>query len=115
MKQPKTITYQPVVTDSESYMTGLEYEIRAEQAASLGRIGRLLESKIAELEAVQTELVGCQGPDRQHERPALIEKCLTLHKEAERYFWYMLVQRECMGIYHHESLRRHYPIPSALK
>ena len=110
MKLPKTIAYDPVGGQAESYLTGLETEIRAEQAASLGRLGRLLEAKIAALETARAALSSCAGPDR----PALIEKCLTLHQEAERYYWYMLVQRECMGIYHHDALRRHYPIPRPL-
>ena len=114
MKLPTTIEYDILqrvgARDSESYMTGLEHEIRAEQAASLGRIGRKLERAIAELAAARAELSDYQGP----ERLALVEKCLALHGEAERYFWYMQVQRECMGINNHDALREHYPIPSAL-
>lgn len=116
MKLPTTIEYDILqragARDAESYMTGLEHELRAEQAASLGRIGRKLERAIADLEVARAELSRCQtrGP----ERLALVEKCLALHSESERYFWYMQVQRECMGINNHDALREHYPIPSAL-
>ena len=110
MKQPASITGNQVSAQAESYLSGLEQEIRAEQAASLGRIGRLLEAKIAALETAREKLATYRGPDR----PALVEKCLALHQEAERYFWYMQVQRECMGIYHHDALRQYYPIPRPL-
>ena len=109
MKLPTTITHTAYGHVVDDQMAALEYEMRAEQAASLGRVGRKLENKIEELRQCRAQLTECKGP----ERVSLLEKCLRLHEEAERFFWYLQVQREAMGIYNHDQLRRSYPIPSA--
>jgi hypothetical protein len=87
-----------------------EEEIRAEMAASLGRIGRKLEEILFELALVQRSLESADGPCCEE----TAERFCTLRESARRHLWYLTVQREAMGMRNHEDLERVYPIPGPL-
>jgi hypothetical protein len=84
----------------------LQEEIVAEKANALGRIARQLEDYLAELQLLRQEISA--GVDR-------YERYERTRKQAELYFWYLTVQRECMGIYDNAALARAYPIPGPLR
>lgn len=84
-----------------------EVELRAEMAASLGRIGNTLASLIADLNRIRQESRFLSEP----ERSARLDHYRSVRSCAKLYFWYLIVQREAVGIRNHESLWELYPIP----
>jgi hypothetical protein len=84
-----------------------EAELRAEMAASLGRIGRTLTSLIAELNHIRQE----SNSISECERSAKLDQYRSVRSRAKLYFWYLTVQREAIGLRNHESLVDLYPIP----
>jgi hypothetical protein len=83
-----------------------ETELKSEMAASLGRIGRTLESLIAQLQHIRNELPEIGDERKEHYR--------TLHGQAELYYWYLIVQREAIGIRNHTALRQTFRIPDKI-
>jgi hypothetical protein len=82
----------------------LEYEIRQEQAASLGRCGRQLEAALEALAAAERALAehgSVQAAEAREER---------LQEAAER-LWYFTVQREALGLNRHDELYECYGVP----
>jgi Family of unknown function (DUF6665) len=75
-----------------------EMELRSEMAASLGRIGRIL------TETIETLKSGDSG-DQSH-------KYRELYAKAKLYYWYLIVQREAIGIRNHDCLKELYPMPN---
>ena len=73
----------------------IDYEIANEQAASLGRAGRLVEERL-------TELAGCDGPGE--------VRRLLVKAAADAVFAYF-IQREMFGFLTHEDAIREYAIP----
>lgn len=72
-----------------------EDEIRSEMASALGRIGRTFEDLLAQLS----------------KQDAASEKYPELLKEARLYYWYLIVQRESIGLRNHEQVIREYKVP----
>src|SRR5947209_4011800 len=87
-----------------------EAEIRAEKAAALARIARTLEALLDELARRREEMGGLAGPDRGRAAAAYA----TLREQAALYRWYLVVQREALGLFRHEEVDRHYPLPEPL-
>ena len=83
-----------------------ETELKSEMAASLGRIGRTLENLIFQLKVIQS-----QHSDLTEEKK---EQYRKLHDQARLYYWYLMVQREAIGIRNHDALRQLYRIPDNL-
>lgn len=83
-----------------------EAELKSEMAASLGRIGRTLESLITQLQQIRKEL-----PDIGEGRK---EQYRTLRGQAELYYWYLIVQREAIGIRNHAPVIQLYRIPDKI-
>lgn len=75
--------------------------MRKEQATALQRVGLKLESLIAQLHQIESTT----------RDPAEHRKVRT---EAEKYYWYMMIQREAIGLRNHDDLKRFYPIPPPL-
>jgi hypothetical protein len=88
--------------------TDLETEILREKVATLVRIANTLGSHVDELHRAR-EAVLAAAPE---ERPQRVTRFLELRDLARTWYWYLLVQREAIGIRHHEGLVRHDPIPS---
>jgi len=84
-------------------------ELQEERAAALARISRRLERLIAQLEATREQIAHGRDQDRDRDIAAYRE----LHKQAVKYRWYLEVQREAIGLRHHQRLDEFYRIPPA--
>jgi hypothetical protein len=87
-----------------------EAELRAEKAAALARIAGTLEGLLAELQRRGTEF-GRLGSE---ERDRAAEAYDALREQARLYRWYLVVQREALGLFRHDDVDRHYPLPEPL-
>jgi len=83
-------------------------EIAGEKAEALARIAATLEAQLAELTAVRRALAA--APD-EGERARLTTAYRTQRERACLWRWYLIVQRESLGLHDHEGLDRYYPIP----
>ncbi|MEW6368215.1 MAG: hypothetical protein AB1714_26600 [Acidobacteriota bacterium] len=91
--------------------TRTEQDLLREKAAVLARIGGRLARLLRELDEIreQLESVPREG------RPPLVAAFNEVREEAERYRWYLMVQREAVGFRRHASLNEEYPIPRPLR
>ena len=87
-----------------------EAELRAEKAAALARIAATLEGLLAELSR-RRETFGALSSE---ERAAAAEAYDALREQARLYRWYLVVQREALGLVRHDDVDRHYPPPEPL-
>lgn len=78
----------------------LEYELVQEQAAALGRMGRVLEAALAKLREFDA---GASTPDREVRR--------ALVTAAAKALWMFVVQREACGLYDSRTVARDYNVP----
>jgi hypothetical protein len=85
----------------------VEVELRSERAAALRRVGAKLEKLIGELQALDRSLD--QLPESA--RGARLENREKLRSEAELQRWYLIVQREAMGLTQHGDIDLQYPLP----
>jgi len=86
-----------------SRVVALDYEIVQEQASALGRMGRALETALANLAAY----------DR---NPAV--HCVTrvqLVQDASNALWCFMVQRECCGLRDPRPVLREYRVPAEVQ
>ena len=83
---------------TESGLTALQHELRAEGAASLGRLGRAVEAALGELRALD------QSSTDADRRETLLYAC------AEA-VWRYFVQREAFGLVNHDPVIEAYAIP----
>jgi len=86
----------------------LQYEILQEQAASLGRMGRLLEAALAKLRAFDAAHPAGAPASALPARRALV-------KEAGRALWMFVVQREACGLRDSRSIMRDYDVPGEVQ
>jgi hypothetical protein len=84
-------------------------ELQEERAAALARISRRLERLLDQLQATRQQIAHAREEDRAREVAAYRE----LHKQAVQYRWYLEVQREAIGLRHHQRLDEFYRIPPA--
>ena len=91
----------------------LQRELLEERASALRRIAGKLERRLAAAQALRETLAAARGiaPD---ERAAAVAEHNRLVDEAEVYRWYLMVQRECIGVTDHTELDRFYPLPAKL-
>jgi hypothetical protein len=82
-------------------------ELHEERASALTRISRTLESLIGELHALRASIADVPESERDRE----ITRYHVLRKRALKYRWYLEVQREALGLHHHNRLDEFYPIP----
>ena len=85
-----------------------EAQLRGEKASTLGRVGHRLEALLAQLAEVEAELL--QGGDR----ATLVARHAVLREQAKEQLWFLIVQREAMGLFRHADVYRVYPIPPRL-
>jgi hypothetical protein len=95
----------------EEALGKVEAELRAEMAASLGRVGKQLDALLERLGGIEAQLATASGPARQ----GLVGQHQQLRKEAEHCAWKLVVQREAMGLFHHAVVAEKYPIPPPIK
>ena len=93
-------------------MKAVEHEIAEEKAFSLGRVGARLEELLRELGGLADAVARAQGDD---ERAACVAAYNACRQRAADTYYALTVQREAMGIKHHQMLAAHYPIPPKLK
>ena len=90
--------------------TRLELELMEERAATLRRIAQTLESLIGELKALQERI----GKVHWSSRSPAVARYRELRRRAVKYRWYLEVQREALGLYHHSVLDEFYTIPDPI-
>ncbi len=88
----------------------IEAELRAEKAAALGRIAGALEGILVELRRRREEFDRLPRDERSRAAGAYD----ALRERARLYRWYLVVQREALGLFRHEDVDRHYPSPAPL-
>jgi hypothetical protein len=93
--------------DPREALARTESEIRAEKAAALARIAGTLEGILAELQRRGEDLARLSGDGRAR----AVEDYAALREQARRYRWYLIVQREALGLFRHDEVDRHYPMP----
>jgi hypothetical protein len=91
----------------------VERELRAEKAAALAIAAEKLERALAELAEAQRafEAAGEHSAQRQK----LAEKHRDLRAHAAERLWFLLVQREAMGLTQHDNVLAFYRVPPALR
>lgn len=89
----------------------IEVEIRAEKASALRRVATKLEALIAELTQLASGLSALSGSARD----AAVARHRELRAEAEKQQWYLIVQREAMGLRNHRDVYEIYRLPPAVK
>jgi hypothetical protein len=82
-------------------------ELNEERAAALRRISGTLESLIRQLHASRERVRQVSGAERDRE----VAKLRDLRARALEYRWYLEVQREALGLRHHEVLDEFYKVP----
>ena len=87
-----------------------ELEIKSEMAAALGRIGSTLAQLIADLLRIRDEIRVLPEP----ERLLRIESYNQIYSRAKQYYWYLIVQREAMGLNNHDDVYEVYKVPRSL-
>jgi hypothetical protein len=97
--------------DPREGLARTEAEIRAEKAAALARIAGTLEGLLAELRRRREDF----GHLASDERARAAEAYDTLREQARLYRWYLVVQREALGLFGHDDVDRHYPLPEPLR
>jgi hypothetical protein len=93
--------------DPREALARTESEIRAEKAAALARIAGTLEGLLAELQRRREDLARLSGDVRAR----AVEEYAALRDQARLYRWYLVVQREALGLFRHDDVDRHYPLP----
>jgi hypothetical protein len=90
----------------------IQKELQAEKAAALARIAGRLEELVRELAELRGRIDA--EPEDPRERLDLLERYDERRDLAERFLWYLQVQREAVGITCHDSLAALYPIPGPI-
>ncbi len=88
---------------AENKLAALEEEIRAEIAASLGRVAEKLEGFLAQLDRLAA------AP----RTPEVVAAHRAARAQAQLHHWYLVVQREAIGLRDHSRLP--YVIPPRLE
>ena len=89
----------------------IEVQLQAEKATALRRVGQKLDEIIAELTAIDRELLRLSGPTRARG----VARHKELRAEAEHQRWCLIVQREAMGQFSHTDVYEMYRIPPAVE
>jgi hypothetical protein len=89
----------------------IEHELVAERASALGRSGERLEAALTALARLDAELA--QGSAAQ--RLTLASRRRELRAEAAERLWYLIVQREAVGLFHHQGLFQFYRVPPEVR
>lgn len=85
----------------------IEVELHRERASALRAVGEKLERLLARLAETDRVLDETVGVDRRQ----LLAERERLREEAEKYRWYLVVQREAVGLFNHDDVTSLFPIP----
>jgi hypothetical protein len=89
----------------------IERELVAERAATLGRVGERFDEALAALARIDAEIAAASPPDRD----ALAARRRELRDQAAERLWYLIVQREVLGLGHHEAVFELYRVPAEIR
>ncbi len=106
LRPPKILAPKPTI---EGAHAALHYEIAQEQASTLGRLGRQLETTLAALAAFD-EARGREALDetaRQERRQYVAE--------AGKALWHFVIQREALGFRDSARILRDYKVPNEVR
>jgi hypothetical protein len=87
----------------------IELELMAEKASSLALATSKLEQALAALAAADQALQAAPRDEKKRATRA------NLRAEASRRLWYLIVQREAIGLRSHEDVLRFYRVPPELR
>ena len=93
-------------------MAGLEAELRQEMAASLGRVAGVIEDSIARCLALAAQAAALPDGDEQRRVIARHEEA---RERAREYLFYLVVQREAIGLRNHDVIQHTYIVPPRLR
>jgi hypothetical protein len=88
----------------------IEMELRAERASALKRVAHGLERLLAELRALEAEVKLTTGAERER----VSKRYEEIRAQASKQLWYLIVQREAIGLMHHEDVYEIYKVPRTL-
>ncbi len=86
-----------------------EAALRGEKATALGRVGQRIEALLQQLTEVEARVASGEGV-----RAELVQRHHQLREQAKLQLWYLIVQREAMGLFRHHDVYRIYEIPPKL-
>ncbi len=86
-----------------------EAALRGEKATALGRVGSRIEALLAQLADLEAKVSSGEGV-----RSELVARHAELREQAKLQLWYLIVQREAMGLFRHHDVYRVYVIPPKL-
>ncbi|MEW6435110.1 MAG: hypothetical protein AB1730_26720 [Myxococcota bacterium] len=89
----------------------LDSELNKERADALGRAGKQLELALEQCQALLVQLRAAAG----RERRRLIGEYREARAGAEKWRWYLTIQREAMGLARHDDVERLYPTPPVVR
>ena len=100
----------PSFTKKNEPVTALDYELAQERAATLGRLGRKLESTLAALRAFDEtrEPAASDRANRKAERDSLVS-------DAGFALWNFVIQREVLGLRDSHAVMRDYGVPAEVQ
>ncbi len=106
----------------------VEAELLGEKASALGSAGERLEAALAAIAALDVEIAalpsaaapgaafgGRDLDERERGARELVERRAALRHYASEQLWYLIVQREAMGLRVHDEVYRFYKIPPELR
>jgi hypothetical protein len=100
---------QPPPREPGDAFAALQLEIAEEKASAMGRVAEKLEGFIDACARLAGELRGLADDDDRRAR--LLVDYEHARREARLHYWYLIVQRECIGLFDHGPIARLYPIP----
>jgi hypothetical protein len=104
------ITDRVIVMPSRTGLDVLEYEIRQEQAATIGRLARELRDALDALDAFNRRASSGKtaADSRDPQRARLVDA-------AAYALWNFVVQRECSGFRETEQVLKDYAVPAEVR
>lgn len=92
----------------ERFPMPIDLEIAREKAASLGRVGERLEASLARLAELAQRFAGATDEGER----SLLARCYAEERSrAAKLRYYLVVQREAIGLRRHAEVDRVYPLP----
>lgn len=89
-----------------------EGEIVEEMARSLSRTGRRIEECLSRLRDLQGEISSALQRGQRERANLLLAEFQEVRQRAERYLYFLKIQREAVGFRIHPDFREFYPIPT---
>jgi hypothetical protein len=88
-------------------LAALHMEFAAEKAGAMARVTEKLEVRLAT--CARLAAAYAEAPDAE-----LAAEYERVRQDAKLHHWYLIVQREAIGLYDHTLIARLYPIPPRL-